>query len=104
MTWIIFLTILLIAILIMTLSKENEKLLFSHIKNTYPAEWQKFNITKMGVKPYEVLPEVMGNSIKQGFLSQQHDLKLLKLYKRFKLFKYLSFGVFLIVIFYAGGI
>jgi len=82
----------------------NEKLLFSHIKKLYPDEWEKFNITKMGVKPYEVLPELLENSIKQGFLSKQNDSLLAKLRMKFKLFKFLSLGLFLASILCLTGI
>jgi hypothetical protein len=76
----------------------NEKLLFSHVKNIYPDEWEKFNITKMGVKPYQVLPELLENSIKQGFLSKQNDSLLIKLHMKFKLFRFLLLVLFLISI------
>jgi hypothetical protein len=103
MSWLLFLIILIILFVITVLSKKNEKLLLSHIQQLYPDEWDKFTTTKMGVKPNEVLPDLLKSSIQYGFLSTQNDSQLIYLYKKFKLYKYLSLGLFIVSILCLAG-
>ena len=77
MNWIPY--ILVIILFVMAIRAKNK--LLNHVKNTYPSEWEKMNITKMGVKAQTMLPIFIGNSLKDGFLSKQGDDVLVKLHK-----------------------
>ncbi|KMT63730.1 hypothetical protein [Catenovulum maritimum] len=92
MNWISYILILVLFVI----SVRIEKKLLNHVKNTYPSEWETMNVTKMGVKAYSILPSLIGNSLKTGFLSQQDDDVLVKLHK-LNNFSWLISFIFLLV-------